>query len=146
MLLQLIFLSDLEIFVSSPFLLFLQSIWRFFILLVYLVISFGHPFKMESTLFVLAKLTFSENLRCLNLPRLVGTISQKRLLSKACFIFAGQSVHSGKFIYHKYFEIVNFAGTKSVDSILVIFLFLPASLLSSSSCYFSCFVLALVAF
>ena len=37
--------------------------------------------KMEFTLFVLAKLTFSENLRCLNLPLLVGAVSQKRLLS-----------------------------------------------------------------
>ena len=44
-----------------------------------LVIEF--VFKMESTLFVSAKLTFLENLICFNLPLLVGLVSQKRLLS-----------------------------------------------------------------
>jgi len=37
-------------------------------------------FKMDSSLLVLAKLAFSENFGCLNLPLLVGAISQKRLL------------------------------------------------------------------
>ena len=37
--------------------------------------------KLESTLFVSTNLSFSENLRCLNLPLLVGAVSQKRLLS-----------------------------------------------------------------
>ena len=74
---------------------------------------------MESTLFVSAKLTFSENLRCLNLPLLVGAVSQKRLRSETCFVFAGKSVHSGKFKHLKYSENVNFAGTNNVDSILV---------------------------
>ena len=74
---------------------------------------------MESTLFVPAKLTFSENLRCLNLPLLMGAVSQKRLLSKTCFDFAGHIVHSGKLKHLKYSENVNFAGTNNVDSILV---------------------------
>ena len=39
------------------------------------------PSKIESTLFVSTNLSFSENLRCLNLPLLVGAVSQKRLLS-----------------------------------------------------------------
>ena len=51
--------------------------------------------KMESSLFVPEKLTFSENLRCLNLPLLVGAVSQNRLLSETCFVLAGQIVHSG---------------------------------------------------
>ena len=37
--------------------------------------------KIDSTLFVLENLSFSKNLRCLNLPLLVGAVSQKRLLS-----------------------------------------------------------------
>ena len=73
---------------------------------------------MESTLFVSEKLTFSENLRCLNLPLLVGALSQKRSLSLTRFVFAGQSVHSGKFKHLKYSENVNFPETNNVDSIL----------------------------
>ena len=76
---------------------------------------------MESTLFVPAKLTFSENLRCLNLLLLVGAVSQKRSLSENCFVFAGQSIHSGKFKHLKYSENVNFAGTTNVDSTQRIF-------------------------
>ena len=75
---------------------------------------------MESTLFVPKKLTFSENLRCLDLPLLVGALSQKRVLSLTCFVFAGQNVHSGKFKHLKYSKNVNFAGTNNVDSILVV--------------------------
>ena len=75
--------------------------------------------KIESILFVPENLTFSENLRCLNLPLLVGALSQKRSLSLTCFVFAGQNVHSGKFKHLKYSENVNFAGTNNVDSILV---------------------------
>ena len=78
-----------------------------------------HNSKMESTLFVPEKLTFSENLRCLNLPLLVGALSQKRSLSLTCFVFAGQNVHSGKFKHLKYSENDKFSGTNSVDSILV---------------------------
>ena len=74
--------------------------------------------KMESTLFVCENLSFSKNLRCLNLPLLVGGLSQKRSLSLTCFVFAGQNVHSGKFKHLKYSENVNFAGTNNVDSIL----------------------------
>ena len=37
--------------------------------------------KMKSTLFFSSKMSFSENLRCLNLPLYVGAVSQKRLLS-----------------------------------------------------------------
>ena len=37
--------------------------------------------KMESALFVLSKLTFSGNLRCLSLLLLVGVVYQKRSLS-----------------------------------------------------------------
>ena len=77
---------------------------------------------MDSTLFVPEMLTFSENLRCLNLPLLVGALSQKRSLSLTCFVFAGQNVHSGKFKHLKYSENVNFAGTNNVDSILVFLL------------------------
>ena len=73
---------------------------------------------MESTLFVPEKLTFSTNLRCLNLPLLVGALSQKRSLSLTCFVFAGQNVHSGKFKHLKYSENVKFSGTNSIDSIL----------------------------
>ena len=73
---------------------------------------------MESTLFVPAKWTFSENLRCLNLPLLVGAVSQKRSLSLTCFVFAGQNVHSGKFKHLKFSENDKFSGTNSIDSIL----------------------------
>ena len=75
---------------------------------------------MESTLFVPAKLTFSENLRCLNLPLPVGAVSKKRLLSETLFVFAGQIVHGGKFKYLINAENVNFTGTNNVDSILVV--------------------------
>ena len=74
--------------------------------------------KMESTLFVPAKLTFSENLRCLNLLLMVDAVSQKRLLSWTFFVFAGHSIHSGKFKHLKNSENFNFAGTNNVDSIL----------------------------
>ena len=74
--------------------------------------------KIESILFVPENLTFSENLRCLNLPLLVGALSQKRSLSLTCFVFAGQNVHSGKFKHLKYSENDKFSGTNSVDSIL----------------------------
>ena len=73
---------------------------------------------MESTLFVPENLSFSENLRCLNLPLLVGALSQKRLLSLTCFVFAGQNVHSGKFKHLKFSENDKFSGTNSIDSIL----------------------------
>ena len=73
---------------------------------------------MESTLFVPKKLTFSENLRCLNFPLLMGTLSPKRLLSLSCFVFAGQNVHSGIFKHLKYSENDKFSGTNSIDSIL----------------------------
>ena len=66
-------------------------------------------------------MTFSENLRSLNLPLPVDAVLQKRLLSETCFVFAGQSVHSGKFKHLKYSEHVNFAGTNNVDSILEIY-------------------------
>ena len=74
---------------------------------------------METILFVPAKLTFSENLRCLNLPLLVGVVSQKRSLSNTSFVFTGQIVHGGKFKHLKYSENFNFPGTNNVDSILV---------------------------
>ena len=75
---------------------------------------------MESTLFVPSKLTFSENLRCLNLALLVGAVSQKRSLSSTCFVIAGQSIHSGKFKHLKYSENVNFEETSNVVSILTL--------------------------
>ena len=74
---------------------------------------------MESTLFATTKLTFSENLRCLNLALLVAAVSQKRSLSSTSFNTAGHSIHSGKFKYLKYSENVNFAGINSTDSILM---------------------------
>ena len=73
---------------------------------------------MESTLFVPAKLTFSENLRCLKMPLLVVAISRKRWPSEIRFVFAGQSIHSGKFNHLKYIENDKFVETNSVDSIL----------------------------
>ena len=75
--------------------------------------------KMESTLFVPVNLSFSENLRCLKMPLLVGAISQKRWPSETCFVFAGQNVNSGKFKHLKYSENVKFTGTNYIDSILV---------------------------
>ena len=74
--------------------------------------------KMESTLFVPVNLSFSENLRCLKMPLLVGAISQKRWPSETCFVFAGQNVNSGKFKHLKYSENVKFTGTNYIDSIL----------------------------
>ena len=59
--------------------------------------QFPKTIKMESTLFVFTKLTFSENLRCSNLPLLVGAVSQKRcspklvLLLQAKISIAGNS-------------------------------------------------------
>ena len=76
---------------------------------------------MESRLFVLEKLTFSENVRCLNLPLLVGALSQKRSLSLTCFVFACQNFHSGKFKHLKYSENVKFAGTNNFEYILAPF-------------------------
>ena len=73
---------------------------------------------MESTLFVPVNLSFSENLRCLKMPLLVGAISQKRWPSETCFVFAGQNVNSGKFKHLKYSENVKFSGTNNIDSIL----------------------------
>ena len=73
---------------------------------------------MESTLFVPVNLSFSENLRCLKMPLLVGAISQKRWPSETCFVFAGQNVNSGKFKHLKYSENVKFTGTNYIDSIL----------------------------
>ena len=74
--------------------------------------------KMESTVFVPVNLSFSENLRCLKMPLLVGAISQKRWPSETCFVFAGQNVNSGKFKHLKYSENVKFTGTNYIDSIL----------------------------
>ena len=74
---------------------------------------------MESALFFPSKLTFSENLRCLNLLLLVGVVSQNGSLSSTCFFIAGQSIHSRKFKHLKYSENVNFEGTNSVDSISI---------------------------
>ena len=74
---------------------------------------------MESALFVPSKLTFSENLRCLNLPLLVGAVSQNRSLFSRCFVIAGQSIHRRKFKHLKYSENIIFAETNNVDSILV---------------------------
>ena len=76
--------------------------------------------KMESTLFVPVNLSFSENLRCLKMPLLVGAISQKRWPSETCFVFAGQNVNSGKFKHLKYSENVKFTGTNYIDSILAV--------------------------
>ena len=80
-----------------------------------------HAIKIESTLFVPVNLSFSENLRCLKMPLLVGAISQKRWPSETCFVFAGQNVNSGKFKHLKYSENVKFTGTNYIDSILVSF-------------------------
>ena len=78
------------------------------------------PVKIESTLLVSSKLTFSENLRCLNLALMVGAVSQNRSLSSTCFVVAGQSIYSRKAKHLKYSEDVNLEGTNSVDSILVL--------------------------
>ena len=74
---------------------------------------------MESTLFVPAKLTFSENVRCLNLLLLVGAVSQKRSLSSTFFVIASLSIHGRKFKHLEYSVNVNFEGTNSVFFILV---------------------------
>ena len=74
---------------------------------------FGNP-KIESTLFVPEKLTFSENLRCLNLALLEGGLSQKRSPSSSCFVIADQRLHSGKFKYLRYSQN---GGINSVDFI-----------------------------
>ena len=68
---------------------------------------------MDSILVVPSKLTFSENLRCLDLALLVGAVSQKRLLPST---YCRKEYH---FKHLKYSENVNFEGTNSVDSILV---------------------------
>ena len=73
---------------------------------------------MESKLFVPEKLTISENLRCLNLPLLVGALSQKISLFLTFFVFTGKNAHSGKFKHLKYFENDKFVETNSVDLIL----------------------------
>ena len=54
----------------------------------------------------------------MNLSLLVGELLQKRLLSLTCFVFAGQSIHSGKSKHLKYSKNVIFAGTNKFDSIL----------------------------
>ena len=82
---------------------------------------------MESTLFVPVNLSFSENLRCLKMPLLVGAISQKRWPSETCFVFAGQNVNSGKFKHLKYSENVKFTGTNYIDSILPISAFVTGA-------------------
>jgi len=76
-------------------------------------------FRIKSTILVPSKLTFSENLRCLNLALMLGAVSQNRSLPSTCIVIAGQSIPSGKFKHLKYSENVNFEGTNSVDSILM---------------------------
>ena len=71
---------------------------------------------MESTLLVPSKLTFSENLRCLNLALLVGAVSQKRSSPQ---LIVGQSINNGKFKHLKHSENVNFKGTNNADFILI---------------------------
>ena len=46
-------------------------------------------------------------------------VSQKRSLSKTCFVFTGQIVHGGKFKHLIYSENFNFPGTNNVESIIV---------------------------
>ena len=91
----------------------LNHIWKLHICI------YSRIIKMESTLFVPVNLSFSENLRCLKMPLLVGAISQKRWPSETCFVFAGQNVNSGKFKHLKYSENVKFTGTNYIDSILI---------------------------
>ena len=47
-----------------------------------------------------------------------GCGNSKPIALLTSFVIAGQSIHSGKFKHHKYFENANFEGTNSVNSIL----------------------------
>ena len=78
---------------------------------------------MEWTLFVHAKLTFSEYLRCLNF--LLWTLwpaKTKQVLESNLFLDTAPT-RSGKFKHLKFSENVNFARTNNVDSILKYFTF-----------------------
>ena len=73
---------------------------------------------MNSKLFVPAKLTFSEYLRCLNFP-LWTFWPAKTKKGKESNLFRDKvPTKSGKFKHLKFSENVNFSRTNSVDSIL----------------------------
>ena len=74
--------------------------------------------KMELTLFVPAKLTFSEYLRCLNFPLWTLWPAKTKQVSEGHLFWDMVPTRSGIFRHLKFSENVNFAGTNSVDSIL----------------------------
>ena len=84
------------------------------------MLIWDHTIIRATRVFVSTKLTFSENLKYLNLPLLVGVLSEKKLLPLASFVLAGQSIQSRKFKHLKYSENVNFIGTNDFESILIV--------------------------
>ena len=93
--------------------------------------------KMESTLFVCENLSFSKNLRCLNLALTQAQKSVTRhfwWLKKLCnffilalsknfwsfleFVCWQHCSHTGKFKHLKFLENVKIIGTNNIDSIL----------------------------
>ena len=76
--------------------------------------------KMESTLLVPEKLTFSENLRCLNFPLWTFWPAKTKKVKESNLFWDKAPTRSGKFKHLKFSKNVNFAGTNSVDSILVV--------------------------
>ena len=75
--------------------------------------------KVESTLFVPAKLTFSEYLRCLNFPLWILWPAITKQVEKDNLFRDTVPTSSTKFKHFRYSENVSFAGTNDFESILV---------------------------
>ena len=91
-------------------------------------VQIGHFFvrggiqpKMESTLFVPSKLTFSEYLRCLNFLLWILWPAITKQVEESDLFWDTAPTSSAKFKHLKFSENVNFEGTNSFDSILVEF-------------------------
>ena len=74
----------------------------------------GQTTKMESALFVPAKLTFSEYLRCLNFPLWTFWTAKTKQVKESNLFWDKAHTRSGKFKHLKFSENINFAGTNSV--------------------------------
>ena len=74
---------------------------------------------MDSKLFVPAKLTFSEYLRCLNFPLCILLPVKTKKCEESNLFCDTTPTKKGKFKHLKFSENDKFVETNSVDSILV---------------------------
>ena len=75
--------------------------------------------KMEPTLFVSSKLTFSKYLWCLNFPPTITKQVERNDFFWTNLFWDTLPTRSGKYKHHEYSENVNFGETNNVVSILV---------------------------